>query len=35
LEKGYKLPTLNPKGKKLHDGIADAICMAEFAKLNK
>ena len=30
LEWGYELPTLRPKGKKLHDGIADAICIAMY-----
>ena len=30
LDLEYKLPTLKPKGKKLHDGIADAICIALY-----
>ena len=30
LEEGYTLPTLRPRGKILHDGIADAICIALY-----
>ena len=30
LEEGYQLPTLRPRGKILHDGIADAICIALY-----
>jgi Holliday junction resolvasome RuvABC endonuclease subunit len=30
LEMEYELPTLNPNGKKLHDGIADAVCIALY-----
>lgn len=30
LDAGYELPTLRPKGKKLHDGIADAVCIALY-----
>lgn len=30
LDEGYDLPTLKPAGKKLHDGIADAICIALY-----
>jgi len=30
LEAGYELPTLRPKGKKLHDGVADSICIALY-----
>lgn len=28
----FPMPTLNPKGKKLHDGIAEAILMADSAR---
>lgn len=27
----FKLPTLTPKSKKYHDGVADAICVADYA----
>ena len=30
VEAGYDLPSLRPRGKKLHDGVADAICIAVF-----
>jgi hypothetical protein len=30
LQAGYELPTLRPKGKKLHDGVADSICIALY-----
>jgi len=30
INEGYDLPTLKPTGKKLHDGIADAICIALY-----
>jgi len=30
LDAGYELPTLRPKGKKLHDGVADSICIALY-----
>ena len=30
VDQGYELPTLRPKGKILHDGVADAICIAKY-----
>lgn len=30
IDEGYILPTLTLRGKKLHDGIADAICIALY-----
>lgn len=32
-KKGYVIPTSRPAGKKLHDGIADAILMAEWGEM--
>jgi len=35
LDQGYKLPTLRPNGKKLHDGVADAICIAAYGWIHQ
>ena len=31
LDNGFNIPTLNPTGKKLHDGCADATCILLYA----